>query len=640
MCGIAGIIKWKDAPASSPYALETTRSAALSAMSAALAQRGPDGAGQWIDPRPGHTAALLHRRLAVIDLPGGHQPMANEDGSVQLVFNGEIYNHAELRAELISLGHTFRSNHSDTEVLVHGWEQWAFDLPRHLVGMFAFAAYDTRSDMLFLARDRMGQKPLFYSLLDDGIVFASTIPAVLAWPEVPRRVPREHIALYLQMGYLPPPQTIYRDISQLLPGHYLSMHRDVVTGKDYWESKVFCRDPKVHYEPRPTPQVRTELRQCITQAVQSQMAADVPLACFLSGGIDSSIIATLLQQAVKAAGGAPITTVSVGFREAGFDETQYAQIVAARIGSRHVRLEVNPHQDVPGTLTRLMDQTLGQPFADSSLLPTHHLSRAVRGMATVALSGDGADELFAGYDRYLAAEMLPQYATLLRFMPAALPLGSLATRERWRRFASAAHATSLSNGYTALVGIFSHELLAALLQQDFDDFAPEPALLGAPAHISPLRLAMLRDQREYLPGDVLWKVDSAAMACALEVRSPFLDHRVVDAANQLWEKQLIGSRMGKFILRETFEDLLPEEVRTRGKKGFGVPIGEWFKTDLRNFLQDTLSAAGAFCSTHLDRKVIQRLLEEHASGQRDHTHRLFALVMLELWWRSAGATLE
>jgi asparagine synthase (glutamine-hydrolysing) len=624
MCGIAGIIKWShEAPA--PWA-DPARPSPLAAMAAAIAHRGPDGQGIWTDPRPHYTAALVHRRLAIIDLPGGAQPMANEDHCVHVVFNGEIYNHAELRQQLQQRGHRFASDHSDTEVLVHGWEEWGTELPAKLLGMFAFAVWDSKTDTLFMGRDRMGQKPLFYATLEDGIVFGSTVNAVLQWPEVPRRVPRHQVALYLTLGYLPPPQTIYRDISQVMPGHFLRLRRDVLDGGRYW-------DP--YAGNTATQSVAVPLRQTIANAVQSQLIADVPIACFLSGGIDSSIIATLMQQAVKNAGGDAIQTVSVGFAEASFDETQYAKLIADRIGSRHTRLQVDLHQDVLPTLERLMRETLGQPFADSSIIATFHLSRAVRAIAPVALSGDGGDELFAGYDRYRAIVLLQRWARVLRMMPSRAPVGNLAKQERYRRLAYAARGGDYAPGqYPRLMEIFPADDAEHLVGT-----SPLP-LETLEDNAGPLRYAMFHDRKSYLPGDVLWKVDSASMAVALEVRSPFLDHHVVAQANALPDSDLIRGKTGKWILRQTFADALPPDILTRGKKGFAVPIGQWFNTDLAALLSDALTAPDSFARQNLNQPLVARLQHEHRTGTRDHTHRLFALLMLELWWKQSRATLE
>ena len=638
MCGIAGIIKWtRDCPA--PWAAPQNDSASLVRMSAALAHRGPDGSGVYTDPRDDVTAALVHRRLAIIDRAGGAQPMANEDGTVHVVFNGEIYNHAALREQLRSAGgggHTFASDHSDTEVLVHGWEQWGTDLPSKLLGMFAFAIWDTRGgrDTLFLARDRMGQKPLFYATLEDGIAFGSTIPAVLAWPEVPRRVPREQIGLYLLLGYLPAPQTIYRDISQLLPGAWMMLHKDVLTGDRYWTP---ADDIGTANRDLGDPH---DLRRQLSRAVESQLIADVPIACFLSGGVDSSIVASLMQQAVRAKGGDSITTVCVGFAESGFDETHYAAEVAKKIDSRHTRLEVSSRQDTLATLRHLMRTALGQPFADSSMLPTYQLSKAVRQIAPVALSGDGADELFGGYDRYRAITLLRRWPTFSRLIPKSIPVGSLSKKERYRRLAAASRTTIPGEQYTRLVEIFPLPLAEQLLGTDVIDYFPLPEEYGLPDDASPLRLARLRDQQEYLPGDVLWKVDSASMAEALEVRAPFLDHHVVALANSLPDEALFRETIGKAILRETFAAELPRSIQSRGKKGFAVPIGEWFKTDLRADLSDLLTGSNSFVAQALDKPATRRLLDEHFAGARDHTHRLFALLMLELWAQEFHPALE
>jgi asparagine synthase (glutamine-hydrolysing) len=640
MCGIAGLLKWTHAPA--PW--NTPARAHLDAMSDAIAHRGPDGAGRWIDPRPDRTAALLHRRLAIIDLPCGAQPMANEDGRVHVVFNGEIYNHAALRNELKAAGHSFSTSHSDTEVLVHGWEQWGETLPSKLLGMFAFAIHDTRpgpdgspADTLFLARDRMGQKPLFYATLEDGLVFGSTIPSILAWPEVPRRLPREQIALYLLLGYLPAPQTIWRDISQLLPGGWLRVRKDLVDGGRYWtpmQDAISSATASSKFDA-----AQTQLRTLLTDAVASQLIADVPIACFLSGGIDSSIIAALMQQAVARAGGPPIRTVSVGFADAAFDETAYAADVAKKIGSHHTRLEVRPDQNVLDTLSALMARGLGQPFADSSLLPTFLLSQAVRSLAPVALSGDGADELFGGYDRYRAMRLLSRFASVARFMPRSVPLGSLSKQERYRRLAAAARASIASERYTRLVEIFPPDLAEQLLGEPVMDYFPLPEEYGLD-DVDPVKLARIRDQQEYLPNDVLWKVDAAAMQVALEVRSPFLDHRVVQFANGLPEEFLMAGTVGKHILRQTFAAELPPAVFARGKQGFAVPIGNWFRTTLREPLNDLLLGPTSFTAQHLHRPTLERLLAEHQSATRDHTHRLFALLTLALFGRQFSPSVE
>ncbi|HEY4329005.1 MAG TPA: asparagine synthase (glutamine-hydrolyzing) [Phycisphaerae bacterium] len=629
MCGIAGIIKFEYSKPLEPERLQ--------AMCDALARRGPDGAGIYVDGRAGKAAGLVHRRLAILDRPGGRQPMANEDGNVHVVFNGEIYNHVALRKELTAAGHRFASDHSDTEVLVHGWEEWGVGLPEKLVGMFGFAVWDEKAETLFLARDRMGQKPLFYATLEDGIVFGSTVPSVLAWPEVPRRVPRELMGLYLLLGYVPPPGTIFRDVSQVVPGGWLRLRRDVLDGGKYWDGAAGKRAKDERQETKS--RTGAELRGLLGAAVESQLMADVPVACFLSGGIDSSIIAALMQKAVLARGGAAIHTVSAGFAESGFDETHFAAAVAKKIGSRHTRLEVAGTQRPMETLEMLMRVSLGQPFADSSILPTYHLSKAVREIAPVALSGDGVDELFGGYDRYRAMQLLSRWSGAARLMPRSSPIGSLSKRERYRRLVAAGREGDLSERYTRLVEIFPLAMVEELIGDEVDDFAPSAAELGL-GEPTALRLAMMRDQREYLPGDVLWKVDSASMAEALEVRSPFLDHRVVELANSLEESELIADGRGKAILRREFAEELPAEVRERGKKGFAAPVGEWLKGEMRAGLHDLVLGGNSFVAGTLSRAAIERLVREHETGARDHALRLFSLLMMEIWAREFKPAVE
>ncbi|MGN6370915.1 MAG: asparagine synthase (glutamine-hydrolyzing) [Phycisphaerae bacterium] len=650
MCGIAGICKWThEQPA--PWA-QGNRSS-LDPMLKAIAHRGPDGSGVFVDSRLTHTVALLHARLAVIDLACGQQPMGNEDGNVQVVFNGEIYNHLELRAELEKAGHRFKTDHSDTEVLVHGWEEWGTELPKKLLGMFAFAVWDAKAETLFLCRDRMGQKPLFYGTLEDGLVFGSTIPSVLAWHEVPRRVPMEQIGLYLLLGYFPGPQTVWRDVSRVLPGGWVRVRKDLVDGGVYWnpgsetahlgaeKGGVGGGEGGVKGGQRGDPWGGKcgAVRGLVREAVGSQLVSDVPVSCFLSGGIDSSIIAAVMQEEVRKLGGEAIRTVSVGFRESGFDETEYARAVAEKIGSRHLRIEVDARADVFGVLEMLMRTSLGEPYADSSIVPTYHLSKAARGVgggATVALSGDGADELFGGYDRYRAMMMMARWGGSGRLLAHLVPR-AVGNREKYRRFVAAARAGILSERYTRLVEIFPIDLAEEVLGADIMDWYPLPEEYGLDEDASALRFSMRRDQQEYLPGDVLWKVDSASMSPGvvgpLEVRSPFLDHRVVEMANGLLDSDYVRGGVGKFILREAFAELLPPVVKGRGKKGFGVPVGEWFRGGLRDSVRDLLLARDSFCSMYLRKGVVERVVGEHLCGEREHTHRVFALVMLEMWWR-------
>ena len=614
MCGFAGIIQW-NSPADKPPISETR----LNAVDQLIAHRGPDGAGRWRDPH-NPACVLLHRRLSIVDLAGGAQPMGNEDQRVQVVFNGEIYNHRDLRSQLKQLGHTFVSDHSDTEVLVHGWEQWTSTMPEKLTGMFAFAVWDTRSHTLFLARDRLGQKPLFYQSADNVLYFASTIPALLALGA--KAVPSTRsMAGYLAHGYLPPPFTIYENIFQLSPGECLSARQDQLHRQHYWQPAPPVANPQAP--------AGADLSSVISSAVASQMHADVPMACFLSGGIDSTIIAGLMQRHAAKIGSDRIKTISIGFAEAAFDETAFAQIAARHIGSRHHTFQVNAGADVMETLQWLMRYTLGQPFADSSILPTYYLANCARMVAPCAISGDGGDELFGGYDRYRALRLITAAPRLSRLLAAA---GMLVNpKPRVRRFHAATRQTSWPSRYAALTTLFSPTDIHALLPELSDD----DTLLAWPTtpdkSSDAVRAAMLLDQRHYLPGDVLWKVDSASMANALEVRSPFLDHHVVASAAALPTPELLNYRSGKLALKSSFPDLLPPAISRRSKQGFGLPIGHWFRQQLRALLHDLLISKTSFFQSAQSQMFLQKLLQEHQQSHRDHTHRLFACLMLELW---------
>ena len=631
MCGIAGLIRWHQQ--SRDVDPEDMRRWNL--MLAAIIHRGPNAQGLWIDPRT-HASVLLHARLPIIDLPDGSQPMANEDQLVQVVFNGEIYNHKELRNQLRAAGHTFRTDHSDTEVLVHGWEQWQTDLPAHLLGMFSFAVWDMHTNALFLCRDRLGQKPLFFMPTREGIAFASTINALVVAHGAPPPVPMARIADYLTAGYTTPPQTIYPNIAALVPGTAALFMDSTKRDISYWQLNAPWQ-PATTIGAPPQGDPVEQLQALLATAVKSQLLADVPLTCFLSGGVDSSIIAALVQQHQRVVGGNAITTLSVGFAESGFDESTFAADIAQHIGSRHQTIHLSLRDDAIPTLDWLMYHALGQPFADSSLLPTYHLANAARGIAPVALSGDGADECFGGYDRYRAMHLITRWPRLAK-MAAWLP--ELNRPQRWRRLRRACATDGWMNQYAGLTDIFSPSDMRMILP----DAAPQmAATLAASSPLFTLhshwRKTMLLDQHRYLPGDVLWKVDAASMANALEVRSPFLDHRVVEFANALPDSLILNRRRGKLLLRQAFGPLLPRSVFTRKKHGFAVPVGQWFRGPLREHLLDRLRNSAGFCRNYLSSAGVEQLVNQHLARHRDHTHRLFALLMLEIWFHQFHPTI-
>ncbi len=624
MCGIAGLIHWTAETAH-------TSSVTTDAVDELLKHRGPDGAGRFTagPPRPG---TLVHRRLAILDPAGGRQPMANADGSVQVVFNGEIYNHRALRKELTAAGHSFTTDHSDTEVLVHGWREWGTHLPEKLLGMFAFAVWDRAADSLFLARDRMGQKPLFYYANKEQLAFASTLPALLAWPHIPRRVTTGKLAAYLFHGYMPPPDTIYEDIWQLTPGSWLLAVRSGIQREAFWRPRL-NRDAKTGS----AADRNQSIVQLIGDAVESQLEADVPIACFLSGGIDSSIIAALMQQDRRKAGGGPICTVSVAFAEAGFDESGHAAQVARHIGSQHQAFKLEPLNGTIDTMDWLMRLTLGQPFADSSILPTYYVANCARTLAPCAISGDGADELFGGYDRYRAVDMLENWPTMTRWVAA---MGHrISRRERLARLKRTSRSPDILAGYGCLMEIFPADMLPGGFPGLSGKHGPSNWRMANEQTAAAFRQMMVLDQSHYLPGDVLWKVDSASMACGLEVRSPFLDHRIVEFANNLPDADILNFRRGKLALRRAFGHLLPPEIRRRPKHGFAAPVGQWLAGPLSEDWKAIVCGPDSLTGRMTASGFADSLLTDQQTGARDHTHRMFSLLMLELWWRHFRPTL-
>ncbi len=614
MCGFAGFVDWGLGAATVAHS-STDLSAIMEKADGLLRHRGPDARGQWQTvgaPR----VCLVHRRLSIVDAAGGHQPMTAEDSHVRVVFNGEIYNHIALRDELTRLGHRFASHHSDTEVLVHGWEQWGARLPEKLRGMFAFAIWDQRQCELFLARDYFGQKPLFYALTDQQIAFGSTIPSVLCWPGVEPIASRKHLALYLNRGYVPVPHTIYRDIHSMEPGTSLHISAGGRQSRSNWNPCTPAAAWPVGQMPPRGQAALSQLRALIFSAVESQLHADVDMVCFLSGGIDSAITAGVAQHILGNA--RRLLAVTVGFSESDFDETALAVRTAKALGLAHYECRIDMQPSAVPTLEWLMDFALGQPFADSSILPTYWLANAARQLAPCALSGDGGDELFAGYDRYRA----------MRLLAAGVALPFIGSKsERWRRLRKASRQRQLRQKYCALTELFTFADLGEMAGEAMEFQSRSPDMAGHDT----IRQCMLMDQYDYLPGDVLWKVDSASMACGLEVRSPLLDHHLANWANGMPGGDMMNWRQGKLLLRHAMRDFLPPAVQSGRKRGFAVPIGQWFKGSLRPALEDYLFAGDALTARMHLSSMARRLIDEHMAGMRDHTHRLFALLMMEVW---------
>ncbi len=608
-----------------------------------LAHRGPDDAGSYFRALRTNTVygvqpgvALGHRRLSIIDLEGGHQPLANEDESVWIVFNGEIYNHRELRQRLEGSGHRFRTA-SDTEVIVHLYEDEGLDFLAHLNGMFALAIWDTRQRRLVVARDRLGKKPLYYRHEPQRLLFASELKGLLQVPDIERQIDLQALDEYFTYQYVPHPRTIFRGFSKLPPAHYGVFADGRWTTRRYWHPN-FDRELE-----RPLADYVDELRELLTSAVQLRLEADVPLGAFLSGGVDSSLIVGLMQRLSSE----PIKTFSIGFPVRDFDESAHARRVAARLGTDHHEFRVEPH--AVEVLDRLVWH-YDEPFADSSAIPTYYVSKLTREHVTVALSGDGGDELFAGYDRYRAVRLAAWLDRLPDWSRKALanPLTrrwAVGGRQRCclRRLGRFGEALSYSpqRRYLEWVSMFNEARRADLYSEellrqlpDHDPFEFLAAAFRGVRHRDEVTAASLVDLVTYLPCDLMTKVDIASMANGLECRAPLLDYRVVELAAAMPLRMKMQSGRGKRILRKSFPELLPRDITHRPKMGFGVPLADWFRGELRDYARDVLLDVRSLDRGYFRPGAVQQLFDEHLRGDFDHGYRLWGLLVFELWHRT------
>ena len=579
-------------------------------MRAALVHRGPD---EGSTDAFGH-CVLGHQRLKVIDLDTGYQPVSNETGDVVAVFNGEAYNFMSLRDQL--RGHEVRGT-GDTPILPHLYEESGPHFVERLHGMFAVALWDAGRERLVLARDRLGKKPLLWARLPDGtLAFASELKALLRLPQLSREIDLDAVDAYLALQYVPGDRTALRGIHKLAPGHVLVAEGATQRIERYWQPEP--ADPSAN-----DGEWLERVRATVGEAVRKRLVADVPLGALLSGGIDSSIVVALMAQASSQ----PVRTFTVGFPDVRYDERAYARAVASRYGTLHEEVEIE--EDIASTLPRLA-ATFDEPLGDEAAFPTFLIAEQARRHVTVALVGDGGDESFAGYERYVAhrlAERIPPLvaqagAAALRLLPAARrePRSSLFRATRFLDVASA----PAGQRYARLMEVFPVELRRELWSDT--RLAQQVRLEPAGHGVAGLQLL---DLETYLPGDLLLKADLASMAHSLELRSPLLDHEVVALGLALPESLKTRGREGKVALRRAFAADLPPEVAGRGKTGFGVPLGRWFRSDLRDAAHDLLSSDRGWFRP----ETVRRLLEEHESGRADHGHRLWCLLMLELWVR-------
>jgi asparagine synthase (glutamine-hydrolysing) len=626
LCGIAGIVT-RDGSVPERDLLER--------MAGRIVHRGPDEQGFLLRAGVG----FAFRRLSIIDLDTGSQPQRNEDGTVHVIFNGEIYNHAELRAQLAARGHDFRTR-SDTEVLVHLWEDHGPDLVHRLNGMFAFAIWDHRDRTLFMARDRIGVKPLLWAETPQGLAFGSEMGCITEEGGADLTIDPLAMHQYLSWGAVAAPRTVYRGVRRLLPAHWLLWSGGRIETERYWHPLEGGEAPASYEEGT------RHLRELLEDSVRLQMIADVPLGAFLSGGVDSTAIVGLMR-----ARGGDVNTFSIGFAgERVFDETRYAREAAGFHRTRHVEEQLRA-ADVRQVIPEVLNG-VSEPFGSASLLPTYVVSRETRRKMTVALSGDGADELFAGYDKYLGDvyrlryQKIPESLRRIFVEPAlrALPVsrgsrlgelcrkahrfldgveGDAAVRhDLWMRYANAADVSRLlGDEETSNPGL-------EVIRELHDDFADRGG-------VDPLNRILFTDLSLALPSDMLLKVDSASMLNALEVRVPFLDHRIVSLAMAMpGEWKMLGTQR-KRILKDAVRDLLPPGIRNRPKAGFDVPVGEWLKTELRELFWDTVCIDGA---VPLDRRLLERWYREHRSGRSDRTKILWAVFALRWWEQSAGVS--
>ncbi len=622
MCGIAGI-----------FDLEGQREIdrdLLSRMNQTQFHRGPDEGGLHTEPGLG----LGHRRLSIIDLASGQQPMASADGCLRVVFNGEIYNFRELARELSALGHQFRT-HCDTEVILYAWRQWGEQCVERFRGMFAFALYDSEEQSLFLARDRFGIKPLFYSELADGqLVFGSELKVLKAHPGLPRQLCVEAVEDYFALGYVPEPKTIYRDVHKLRPGHTLLLRRGrpCPAQRQYWD---------IPFQPLAVASeqdLQAELVARLREAVQVRLVSEVPLGAFLSGGVDSSAVVAMMAGLQNE----PVNTCAIGFDVAQFDETAYARQVAERYHTRHFE------QTVGSDDFGLLDELAGlydEPYADSSAIPTYRVCQLARQRVTVALSGDGGDEHLAGYRRYrmhMQEERLRQALPLGIRRPLFGALGRLYPKADWapRVFRAKttfqALARNTVEAYLRSVSIFREEQRAALfspsLQRELQGYRVQRVFDEHAANSptdDPLSLIQYLDMKTYLVGDILTKVDRASMAHALEVRVPFLDHPLTEWVSGLPPTLKLRGGEGKYLLKTALEPHLPHDVLYRPKMGFGVPLARWFRGPLKQRLRSDLLEGGLADSGLFNRDYLHRLVDEHQSGRRDHSAPLWTLLMFQ-----------
>ncbi|HED36485.1 MAG TPA: asparagine synthase (glutamine-hydrolyzing) [Gammaproteobacteria bacterium] len=621
MCGIAGFTQFNH---------QFGNKQTLEKMGNAILHRGPDAGGVYLHDNIG----LSHRRLSIIDLSeSGNQPMVSHDGRYIIVFNGEIYNFLALRDELIKQNYPFKT-HTDTEVLLALYEQCGKDVLDKINGMFAFAIWDTMHQSLFIARDRIGKKPLYYYKQDNDIVFASELKAILTLPGIPRKIRLEAVYDFFAYQYIPDPKTIFENIYKLEPGHYLEITENSFTKTKYWDISFAKQNNKS------TSEIKKELQQLLKECTKKRMISDVPLGAFLSGGVDSSGIVAMMTQDSDS----EVTTCSIGFDDDQFNETEFAKAVAEKYYTKHHELTV--HQNVNDSLEKIVSY-FDEPFADPSLVPTYYVSELARQKVTVAIAGDGGDEVFAGYEKYTTdniennlRKLFPKIirTTLFPFFASIL---ERCNNTYCKKGSSLLHSLSLSPAMGFYVS--NSQITDSLWRDIITDDTRDKLGSYQPSQITTdfyeqcdgndhLSRILYTDMKTYLPGGILVKVDRMSMANSLEVRAPILDFKLMEFAATLPSNLKYNNGEKKYILKEAFKDYLPDDILYRKKMGFSVPLADWLRNEIKPLAEQKLFNSSSGLNNYFKTSEIRKIWDQHQSGERDYSTPLWSMLMFQMWW--------
>ena len=621
MCGICGIYN-------KSFEKPVNR-ARIEDMNQSLVHRGPDDKGLFIDNNVG----LGHRRLSIIDLNSGAQPLFNEDKTIVIVFNGEIYNFKALKAQLSALGHEFQTL-TDTECIVHGYEEWGADVVKHLRGMFAFAIWDSQKKQLFLARDRVGIKPLYYYWDNWTFLFASELKAIIQDPEVERVIDPQAIDDFLTYLYIPAPKTIYKKIRKLKPGHTLTISPQGMHEEEYWDISFQIQNGQSEEE------MAVSLLEKLRESIDIRLISDVPLGAFLSGGIDSSAVVGIMAGLMDS----PVVTSSIGFQEDGFDELYYAKKIAEKYQTRAYE------KIVKANAAKILDDLVwhfDEPFADSSMVPTFYVSQVARENVTVCLSGDGGDENFVGYRRYRFDYLenqiraflpgflrRPLFGTLARLYPKADWLPQFLRAKTLFTNLAMSPEQAYINTMSCFTPKMKNELFQSSLKQSLDDYDSQSVMMThfeRTKEWDPISRIQYVDMKTYLADDILTKVDRASMAHSLEVRVPILDHVFMEYSASIPAKYKLKDGNGKYIFKKALESIVPHENLHRAKMGFSIPLADWLRQDLKKVFEDRVFSENSFVSDFFHMNVIKQWWAQHQRKTRDYSTYLWAILMLECW---------